>query len=333
MKERPHPIRAATIDTVGQSPAQARVLQRHVSVGPVVVSDITFQADMVVECDDVGAGYYVHLPISGRLESRHGGSKLTATRELAAVYQPGGGAFSGQWPAGSRALCVRLDEAAVDTALARLPGQEPAPKTRFELAMNTRQGLGRTWVEQLLVLCRQPAGRDGLLAHPLVSRPLAESLVNGFLLAAGHSRSTAVAALAAAAVEPAPPATIRKAIDLIEADPRAPLSVADLATGCGVGARALQHGFQRHVGLSPMGYLRDARLRGADADLRAAAAADDTVASIARRWGFAHPGRFAAAYEAKYGQPPGRTLRGARDSVRGYRDFSFRTITDQLPTG
>jgi AraC-like DNA-binding protein len=333
MKERPRPIRAATIDTVRQSPAGGRqVLQRHVSVGPVVVSDITFQTDTVVECDDVGAGYYVHLPISGRLESRHGGSKLTATRELAAVYQPGGGPFYGQWAAGSRVLCVRLDDAAVDTALARLPGQEPGPKTRFELAMNTRQGPGRTWVEQLLVLGRQPAGPDGLLAHPLVSRPLAESLVNGFLLAAGHSRSTAVAAVAAAA-EPAPPATIRKAIDLIEADPRAPLSVSDLATRCGVGARALQHGFQRHVGQSPMAYLRDTRLREADAELRAAVAADDTVASIARRWGFAHPGRFAATYEAKYGQPPGRTLRGARDSVRGYQDFSFRTITDQLPTG
>ena len=46
--------------------------------------------------------------------------------------------------------------------------------------------------------------------------------------------------------------------------------------------------------------------------VRAAATPDDTVASIARRWGFAHPGRFAAAYEAKYGQPPGRTLRAAR---------------------
>jgi AraC-like DNA-binding protein len=311
MKERPGRIRAATIDTVGQSSAEVRVLQRNVSVGPVAVSDITFLTDLVVECDDVGSGYYVHLPTAGRLESRHRGSKLTATRELAAVYSPGGGSFAGQWAAGSRVLCVRLDGAAVATALARLPGREPAPRISFELAMNTRQGLSRTWVEQLLVLCRQPAGPDGLLAHPLVSRPLAESLVNGFLLAAEHSRSTAVAA-AAAVVEPTPSATIRKAIDRIESDPREPLSVSDLADWCGVGARALQHGFQRHVGMSPMSYLRDARLRRADAELRAAAAPDDTVASIARRWGFAHPGRFAAAYETKYGQPPGRTLRAAR---------------------
>jgi AraC-like DNA-binding protein len=311
MKERTSRIRAASIDTVGQLSAQVPVLQRSVSVGAVAVSDITFRSDMVVECDEVGAGYYVHLPISGRLESRHGGAKLTATREVAAVYSPGGGSFAGQWAAGSRVLCVRLDGAAVATALARLPGREPVPRISFELAMNTRQGLSRTWVEQLLVLCRQPAGPDGLLAHPLVFRPLAESLVNGFLLAAEHSRSTAVAA-AAAVVEPTPPATIRKAIDRIESDPREPLSVSDLADWCGVGARALQHGFQRHVGMSPMAYLRDARLRRADAELRAAATPDDTVASIARRWGFAHPGRFAAAYEAKYGQPPGRTLRAAR---------------------
>jgi AraC-like DNA-binding protein len=310
MRERPSRICAATIDTVGLSSAQARVLQRSVSVGPVAISDITFLTDVVVECDDVGAGYYVHLPVSGRMESRHGGSRLTATRELAAVYSPGGGSFTGLWEARSRVLCIRLDGAAVATALARLPGLEPGPGTNFELAMSMRQGLGRSWVEQLLALCRQPAGLDGLLAHPLVWRPLAESLVNGFLLAAPHSRSTAVAA-AAAVAEPTPPDTIKKAIDLIEADPQAPLTVSDLAASCGVGTRALQHGFQRHVGMSPMAYLRDARLRRADAELRAAAAGD-TVASIARRWGFAHPGRFAAAYEVKHGQPPGRTLRAAR---------------------
>jgi AraC-like DNA-binding protein len=311
MKGRPGRIRAASIDSTRESSAQVQVIDSHVSVGPVTVGDTTIQTGLDVECDDVGSGYYVHLPVAGRLESRYGGATLTATRERAAVYQPGGGPFAGQWEAGTRVLCVRLEGAAVATALARLPGHAAAPEARFGLAMDTRQGPGRTWVEQLLLLCRQPAGPGGLLAHPLVSRPLAESLVNGFLLAAEHSRSGAVQAVAAAA-ESAPPATIQKAIELIEANPGAPLSVSDLASRCGVGTRALQHGFRRHLGMSPLAYLRTARLRGADADLRAAASPDDTVAAIARRWGFAHLGRFAAAYEAKYGQPPGWTLRAAR---------------------
>jgi hypothetical protein len=236
MNRRPDRIHAATIDTTGQSASQARVNQRTVDIGPVQVSDITFQTDATIDCDDVGTGYYVNLPVVGRLESRHRGSKIIASRELAVVFQPGGGSFSGQWAAGTRVLCVRLDQSAVDMALARLTGGAPAVKASFELVMNTRHGLGRTWVEQLLVLSRQPEGQHGLLANPLVSRPLAESLVNGFLLAAEHTRSAAVAA-SAAPVEPTRPATIQKAIELMETDPRAPLNVSELAASCGVSAR------------------------------------------------------------------------------------------------
>jgi AraC-like DNA-binding protein len=313
MKGRPARIRAATIDGTRQSSAHVPVLDRNVAFGAVAVCDITIGPDLIAECDDVGTGYFVHLPISGSLESRYGGSTLTATREAAAVYQPDGGSFTGQWKAGTRVLCARLDGDAVGSALARLTGREAAPEASFELAMNTRQGPGRTWAEQLLLLSRQPAGPGGLLASPLVAQPLAQSLVNGFLLAAEHSCSPAIAAAAAAAMipEPAAPVTIRKAIDLVEADPRAPLSVSDLASRCGVGSRALQRGFQRHVGMSPMAYVRDVRLRRADAELRAAPPSD-TVASIARRWGFAHLGRFAAVYEARYGQSPGQTLRASR---------------------
>lgn len=88
------------------------------------------------------------------------------------------------------------------------------------------------------------------------------------------------------------------------------MNVADLAAYCEVSPRALQLGFQRHVGMSPITYLRDVRLRRADAELRVAAP-DDTVAGVAHRWGFA---TWAGSRPAtrRSGQPPGRTLRAAR---------------------
>ena len=59
-----------------------------------------------------------------------------------------------------------------------------------------------------------------------------------------------------------------------------------------------------------MTYLRRVRLERAHAELQNAdPAAWDTVATIARRWGFARTDRFAAAYLAAYGRPPTRTLR------------------------
>ena len=32
------------------------------------------------------------------------------------------------------------------------------------------------------------------------------------------------------------------------------------------------------------------------------------VAAVAARWGFGHPGRFATAYRARFGEPPGTTM-------------------------
>jgi AraC-like DNA-binding protein len=299
---RPVRICAATIDTTGQPARRVAQVRRQVSVGPVTISDITFLADLNAHWDDVGSGYYVHLPLSGRVQSWHRGTDVTATPERALLHVPGGGPYKAQWAAGTRVLCVRLDQSAVVSALAALPGGPPAG-ARFELAMNTRRGYGQAWARLALSLSHQPADAGGLLAQPLVAAPLADSLVRGFLLAAQPGFRPL------GPVTEAWPAGVRKAVELMDADPRAPLTVSSLAASCGVSVRALQSGFRRHLGTSPMAHLRDVRLRGAHGELRSADPSSDTVAAIARRWGFAHLGRFASAYEARYGQTPGRTLR------------------------
>jgi transcriptional regulator GlxA family with amidase domain len=55
--------------------------------------------------------------------------------------------------------------------------------------------------------------------------------------------------------------------------------------------------------------LREIRLARVRDALRAADPHRDTVAEAAHRCGFGHLGRFAAAYRAKYGEPPSTTLR------------------------
>jgi AraC-like DNA-binding protein len=305
-------VRTSTIDTVRTAADHLAASVRYAQFGAVTVTDSTFRTTSTIECDDVGSRYYVHLPLSGRLVSRHRGVDLTATPGIGAVYRPEGGSFVGRWTAGCRALCVDFERTSVDSALTRLLGEQPAQAT-FGLAMNTADGYARTWVALLFSLVGHLTSPDSLLSQPLVADPLAESVVHGFLLAATHSYSEALATRTA----PVRPAMVRAAIDLMEADPQAPITVSMLAEHCGVSVRALQHGFQRHVGISPLAWLRDVRLRRAHEDLRAADPSADTVASVARRWGFGHLGRFAAAHEAKYGQTPLRTLRATRYSSRG----------------
>ena len=84
-----------------------------------------------------------------------------------------------------------------------------------------------------------------------------------------------------------------------------------LAAEVGVSVRALHAGFRSKTDLGPMSYLRRVRLARAHADLLRADPATTTVSTVARRWGFAHLGRFSATYAQRYEQLPSSTLRSA----------------------
>jgi transcriptional regulator GlxA family with amidase domain len=154
---------------------------------------------------------------------------------------------------------------------------------------------------------RQLECPDSLMRHPLVWDPLVESLIHGLLLVADHPHRQALAAPA----QPGP-AAVRDAMDLIEAGPHLPLTTSALAKQCHVSVRTLHEGFRRHLGMSPMAYLRVVRLRRAHRDLRSANLSHSSVASIAHRWGFTHLGRFAAAHQTMFGETPREALRAAR---------------------
>lgn len=105
------------------------------------------------------------------------------------------------------------------------------------------------------------------------------------------------------------PATLRRAVSYIDAHAHQDITVADIASAANVTIRAVQLAFRRHLGTTPMSYLRRVRLAHAHRDLVAADPTRQTVTSIAFQWGFDSPSRFAALYRQAYGVNPGQTLR------------------------
>jgi AraC-like DNA-binding protein len=300
---------AATIESSHSIAGELGVRGRQRQLGGVVLTETVFPAESVITFDDTGAeSYFVHLPIVGRAQSRYLGAERQASREAAFVHQPNSGPVHGWWAAGTHCLCASLRRSSVQGALTSLLGEPPATAIRFDPTMRTADARARTWVDLMARVNRDLADADGLAAQPLVAESLAESLVAGFLFAARHSYSDMLATPVAAAR----PRVVQIALELIEADPAAPWTVAMLAESCGVSVRALQHGFRRHLGTSPMGHLRDVRLRRAHEELRAGDPFSVSVADIARKWGFRHAGRFAGAHQAEYGESPLCTLRSSR---------------------
>lgn len=72
----------------------------------------------------------------------------------------------------------------------------------------------------------------------------------------------------------------------------------------------MQAAFNRHHGVTPLAYLRRIRLLLAREQLQSDD--DRSVTDIAQACGFAHLGRFAAAYRDEFGELPRETRHTAR---------------------
>lgn len=103
----------------------------------------------------------------------------------------------------------------------------------------------------------------------------------------------------------AAPMTVRRALDFIDENAHLPITVDDVATAVHISTRGLQYAFRRALDTTPAQRLREARLEGAHRELLEGTT--DTIAAVARRWGFAHPSRFSSAYRDAYGVAPAAT--------------------------
>jgi AraC-like DNA-binding protein len=284
-----------------------RVFGTH-RIGAINFGDALHGVDLRVEGSELRASYHVNLPITGHVECRHHGVDVIGTRARAVVFRPEGETTMTRWAAECRLVCVGFERTAVERTLEALLGQPVTSQIAFTPSLDMRTGRAWSWMQMLLMLNHYLTRADSVVLQPLVALPLVDSFMRGFLLTADHPYREKLDAPA----EPGRPLAVRTAIDIMESEPQTPLTISELAARCHVSVRTLQEGFQRHVGISPMAYLRKVRLLRAHGDLRAAHPSVQTVASIARYWGFTHLSRFAAAHEAEYGMSPVRVLRAPR---------------------
>ncbi|MCQ4164619.1 helix-turn-helix transcriptional regulator [Tahibacter harae] len=94
---------------------------------------------------------------------------------------------------------------------------------------------------------------------------------------------------------------------LRQADAR-PLCVADLVQASGMSERTLRSWFRRCFGVAPHRYLHIRRMHLIRIALSMSGAGQDTVAAVAKRFGYADAGRMASAYLDLFGEYPQQTL-------------------------
>ncbi|MFJ5777045.1 helix-turn-helix transcriptional regulator [Streptomyces sp. NPDC093094] len=219
-------------------------------------------------------------------------------------FAPPDQAYAGRVCA-ARYNITMLDPALLADVAAARPGRRPEP-VRLT-GHRPRSAAAADRLRATVGYLRDHVLADGTLAD----QPLVVST------ATQHLAATVLAAFPSTALtEPtsgdrldAHPAALRRALAHIDDHAAEPVTVAEIAAAAHITVRALQYAFRKHLDTTPLAHLRRVRLAHAHQDLRTADAGDGvTVTAIAARWGFHHPGRFAAVYRAAYHRSPQRTL-------------------------
>lgn len=267
----------------------------------VTLADLHYGTDVVIRPTRKPLYYKINIPVRGCSVCEFGADEIESYPGHAAVLTPVEN-FTLRWGGDCDVFAVRINTDVVERTVEAVLGYPPDEAVRFSVRFDLRAGPGLRWLRSVAML------RDALdeRAPELVVRPLEELVVGQLLAAQPHSFTERLSG----EPRPARPRALARVIDLIEADPAAAHTLADLAAVARTSVRSLQAAFAEHIGMSPTAYLRRVRLARAHQDLRAAQPGDGrTVADIAYRWGFGHVPRFAAAYRERYGVPPSQALR------------------------
>lgn len=258
----------------------------------------------------VDAGYMtVLVPLAGHVVVRHQQREFVAQPLGAHAVLSAGEAMRLKLSEGCSVMGLRAEMSALTEMVRQLAPGAASSTLTFHSAISDRatcRVLAAT-LEQLTGVL--DGYRDASAVPAQLRRLLAEHALCTILLRVPHN-------LTAELYRPCPAISrrvVREAVDLVYAEQFAELTVADIVEHVGVGMRALELGFRRELDCTPREFIRDVRLERAHRELRAAGGDPlATVTDIALRWGFAHAGRFATAYRAKYGVRPSDTMRRAR---------------------
>ncbi|MBY5533847.1 AraC family transcriptional regulator [Rhizobium leguminosarum] len=293
------PIKVAT---EGNMPIAYRC--NFVSVGKeVTVADCTYEGTILIRREAPSDRMIVFLPMEGN-------ASFEGMREQIYSVPARGTILEAGRAAGARLFGPRrhfglfVDQAKIVSHLTHMFERTISGDIDFHPHIDLTSGPGLVFQQIVSSLHRGLSGNGPLQRSPLAASSLCDAAIY-LLLETCPNRYSNELALPA----PAPaPRHVKWAIDFMQEHIAEPISLNDIALAAKVSVRTLQQGFRQFRQTTPMSYLQDLRMAAAHRDLLESDARQ-AIADVALKWGFMHPGRFAAEYRQRFGQLPSQTLK------------------------
>ena len=248
--------------------------------------------------------YWMQLPLRGHINATIGGDTVACAPHLAAITSPAHELCSFLSQPGSRRIQLHLQGVGVGMQLAALLGEPSDKPVSFAIGMDLTQGYGRSLALYILSVVMDLERAGSVLWNSLAASAFEQFITTALLLSHPHNHSAALQRLD----RPIAPRDVKRAMDYMQSNIDAPITLADIVAASGVPGRTLFKHFKDSKGVSPMRYLRNARLDHARQALLCADA-DQQITGIALDLGFTHMGRFSVEYRRRFGESPSQTLR------------------------
>jgi AraC-like DNA-binding protein len=205
-----------------------------------------------------------------------------------------------------RHITTRVCRRAIEERLMQKLGRRLHEPLAFELEIGSGTEFGRAWWQLISHICEVSAMAPGVMSCPEVRAQYSRTIIELLLHGAPHNYSEGLTQ----AEGHLSPRHVRRAQEYIEAHLAEIRSVADIAAAIGVSPRTLQNGFKQAFAMSPIEYVRHARVQALH---RALLTADgsQSVTTLMTAVGIMSFGRYAEYYRKQIGVAPSVTLRQA----------------------
>jgi AraC-like DNA-binding protein len=280
-------------------------LHQQATLCDVSLSLLRYGSEVQVIAPALPDFYLFQWTLTGQVRIRSSRFDLTLAPGTLFVMNPGI-PYRKQWSHDARQLMLKIPRRRLQARCRDELGTAMPQPVMFESRpCPPSQGQGLSHL--LEYLCRDLANSNGLATSGFVRRDMENVLLSGILATLPHDQSGAYERDVAL---PAPHYVQRA--EAYMRSTSSPVSLRELVRETGVSERSLLAGFRRFRGKTPAQFSRDLRLDLARRALTAPNADASSVTDVALAFGFAHLGRFAGCYLARFGELPSETLKRPR---------------------
>jgi AraC-like DNA-binding protein len=199
-----------------------------------------------------------------------------------------------------------LTARAVEHALERMLDDRLRTPLEFKPRVDWTRGLAASLKSQIDFLMHEMTRRDGVADNPIALASMTDLILSLVLRGMPHNYLERLDNRRPGAV----PAYVRRAEDFMRANADAPIRMDHVADAAGCSVRTLGAVFRHFRDTTPLAALHAIRLERVHVEL-SRGPASGSIAKVARRYGFANPGRFITAYRCRFGETPLETARRA----------------------